>query len=118
MSESINSGVQEEVQEETGFTKWFTYTALTVCLIVSSIAFYASYSYSSEANEANAQVKKVNASTGAKIDALLNKRTENRKIWTEAQNRIDASFTKQSQLNSDTARIEEELKKLNISLIN
>ena len=96
---------------------WKLYALIAVCLFAFSTISYNAMSARTEANQANTQITQQKASTGAKIDALMKQRTENRKQWSEEQKQIDSSIVKQAQLNASTDNIEEELAKLNISVI-
>jgi len=115
---SIEIGyVEEKKEEEYGFTKWFTYSALIVALIIAIVSGIASYIYNSnatkainEANKAKQQVQQVNSSTGAKIEKLVNTIADNKQQWETLEAR-------QEQLNASTTNSENELAKYNISVI-
>ena len=84
---------------------------------MSSIAFFSAYTARSNVQKANRQLEEQKASTGAKIEFLLNNRTSNRNKWTEEQKVIDSAMIKQAKLNSSTEQIEAQLEKMNISII-
>lgn len=117
MKESI---MLDEQEEETTFTlEWYKlYAIIALFISVSIFAFFSTYTANLEANEVKTQLNKVNVSTGAKIDALINKRAENRKEYGNLQKQKESIAIKQDNLNANTAKIEEELEKLNISVIN
>lgn len=97
---------------------WKLYTLIAVCILSLSVISYNAYTARSEANKANTQLNQANTSVGAKIEVLLNKRTDNKKQWWEEQKKIDLSIKKQEQLNVSTQKVEDELVKYNISVIN
>lgn len=117
MSESIIPEEQEDTQEEYGFSKLFFYIFAALALLIICFLSYGKYSANSEAYQAKQQVKQISNSTGAKIEKLIKLREDNKKKWSEEQKQIDNSMIKQAQLNSNTEKLEEELEKLNISLI-
>lgn len=114
MSESI---IPEE-QEEYGYNKWFTYSAIIIAIIVAIVSGVASYIYGSnakeainEANKAKQQTQQVLSSTGAKIEKLVNTISDNKKQWKLLE-------VQQNKLNESTEKSEKELEKYNISIIN
>lgn len=115
MSE-IQTEEEEEYKGVVLYGKWL-YAFIGVCLFVLSTVSYNAYTANKEARKVNTQLKQEKASTGAKIGALISKREENRKQWSEEQKVIDSAMIKQAKLNSSTEKIEAELEKLNISLI-
>jgi anionic cell wall polymer biosynthesis LytR-Cps2A-Psr (LCP) family protein len=116
MSENI---VPEEQEEEKTivFGNKSIIAIVTLIIIVSLTAFFGAYTARSNVQKANTQLEQMKASTGAKIDALLNKRASNRNKWSEEQKNIDSAMIIQAKLNSSTEQIEAELEKMNISII-
>lgn len=115
MQESI---IEEEQEEEYGYNKWFTYTAISIAVIVSLISWVASYIYSSnakhaieEANKAKQQTQQALSSTGAQIDKLLNVIYQNKKEWEKLEKQQDV-------LNNSTDKAQNELTKYHVSVIN
>lgn len=109
----------EEEETTTSITLWTKSIAfiIVLVLIVSSITFFGAYTARSNVQKANTLLEQQKASKGAKIEFLLNKREENKKQWSEEQEKIRTSMFKQNKLNESTDKIEDELEKLNISPI-
>ena len=110
---------KEEEEEYKGvvlYGKWL-YAFIGVSLFVLSTVSFNAYTAHNEARKVNTQLTQEKASTGAKIEFLLNNRTSNRNKWTEEQKVIDSAMIKQAKLNSSTEQIEAQLEKMNISII-
>lgn len=101
--------VEEEQEEYQGLTLegYKLYALIAACLITFSVISYNAYTARSEAQKANTQLTQQKASTGAKIESLMNTITENKKQWAEME-------LKQEKLNTITEKSEEALAKFNI----
>lgn len=116
MKENI---VLEEQEEPNGFTLegYPLYIIVATVVIALTIVSYNAFTAFWEAEKANTLLTQQKASSGAKIESLMNEREENKKQWTKEQNEIESSTLIQEKLNARTAKIEEELAKMNITLI-
>ena len=110
-AETKKEPVKPKETKDAGFSKPVTYAAITIFTVVSLFAFFATQNASSNAEKANTQLEQIKSSTGAIINALMNKREENRKEWSRLE-------LEQEKLNTSTEQIDVKLEKYNISVIN
>lgn len=113
----MNNITEEERYQGLVLEGWKLYLLIATCVITFSIISYNAYTAHSQVQKVTTSLEQSKTSTGAKIEYLLNKRTENKKQWAEEQKKIDSAVINQSKLNSNTEKLEEELEKYNISVI-